>query len=183
MVAQREAAQLAERLIREACAKQGIARDQLVLHADRGSSMRSKTVALLLSDLGVTKTHSRPYTSTDNPYSEAHFKTMKYRPEFPARFGCLEDARSFCRDFFRGYNTCHRHSGIGYLTPEMVHYGKTKEVIEARQGVLLDAFAAHPERFVNDIPQLPSLLLAVWINKLKDEGGNLALAGKEVIAP
>jgi len=183
MVAQREAAQLAKRLIRETCEKQGIARDQLVLHADRGSSMRSGTVALLLADLGVTKTHSRPYTSTDNPYSEAQFKTLKYRPEFPARFGCLEDARSFCRDFFSWYNTCHRHSGIGYLTLEMVHYGQAKEVIEARQGVLLDAFAAHPERFVNDIPQPPSLPPAVWINKPKVTRDDLALAGKEVIAP
>lgn len=183
MVARREAAHLAKRLIGETCEKQGIDEGELTLHADRGSSMRSKTVALLLSDLGVTKTHSRPYTSTDNPYSEAQFKTMKYRPEFPARFGCLEDARSFCRDFFRWYNTCHYHSGIGYLTPEMVHYGQAGEVIENRQGVLLDAFASHPERFVNSVPQPPALPLAVWINKPKDTTDNLALAGKEVVAP
>lgn len=183
MVAQREAAHLAKRLIRDTCAKQNIDEGQLVLHADRGSSMRSKTVAFLLADLGVTKTHSRPYTSTDNPYSEAQFKTMKYRPEFPVRFGCLEDARSFCCDFFSWYNTCHYHSGIGYLTPEMVHYGQAGEVIEARQGVLLDAFAAHPERFVNSVPQPPALPLAVWINKPKDAQDNLVTVGKEVVAP
>ena len=183
MVAQREGATLAKRLIKDTCIKQNIDECQLILHADRGSSMRSKTVALLLADLGVTKTHSRPYTSTDNPYSEAQFKTMKYRPEFPNRFGCIEDARSFCRDFFRWYNTCQYHSGIGYLTPEMVHYGQAKEVIEARQGVLLDAFAAHPERFVNSVPQPPALPLAVWINKPKDAQDNLVTVGKEVVAP
>lgn len=183
MVAQREAAHLAKRLIGETCEKQGIDEGSLTLHADRGSSMRSKTVALLLSDLGVTKTHSRPYTSTDNPYSEAQFKTLKYRPEFPARFGCLEDARAFCRDFFCWYNTDHRHSGIGYLTPEMVHYGQAKVITEARQGILLDAFAAHPERFVNKIPQPPALPLAVWINKPKEVQDDNILSREEVIAP
>lgn len=183
MVAYREAAHLAKRLIGDTCAKQGTDQGDLTLHADRGSSMRSKTVALLLADLGVTKTHSRPYTSTDNPYSEAHFKTMKYRPEFPDRFGCIEDARAFCRDFFRWYNTCHRHSGIGYLTPETVHYGQAGEIIEARQGVLLDAWAAHPERFVNKVPQPPAMPLAVWINKPKEVQDNSIISGKEVVAP
>jgi transposase InsO family protein len=132
--AHREAAYLARRLIRDTCAKQNIDEGSLTLHADRGSSMRSKSVALLLADLGVTKTHSRPYTSTDNPYSEAQFKTMKYCPEFPDRFGCLEDARSFCRDFFSWYNTCHYHSGIGYLTPEMVHYGQAQGLSQPGRG-------------------------------------------------
>ena len=117
MLAHRESASLAKRLISQSCSNQGIEPGQLTIHADRGSSMKSKAVALLLSDLGVTKTHSRPYVSDDNPYSESQFKTLKYRPEFPHRFGCIEDARLFCRDFFTWYNTQHRHSGIGLLTP------------------------------------------------------------------
>jgi len=124
MVAHRESAELAKRLISETCRKQDIEPDQLTIHADRGSSMRSKSVALLLSDLGITKTHSRPYVSNDNPYSEAQFKTLKYQPEFPDRFGSIRDSRSFCRPFFNYYNTEHRHSGIGLMTPEAVHYGR-----------------------------------------------------------
>ena len=136
MVAYRESATLAERLIAETLAKQGIGRDQLTLHADRGASMRSRPVAFLLADLGVTKSHSRPHTSDDNPYSEAAFKTLKYRPEFPDRFGSIEDARSFCRRFFDWYNTTHRHSGIAMMTPEMVHYGRAEIVRERRAKVL-----------------------------------------------
>ena len=124
MVADRESAQLATKLIQETCDKQGIRRNQLTLHADRGSSMKSKAVALLLADLGVTKTHGRPYTSDDNPFSESQFKTLKYRPEFPDRFGCIEDARSHSQNFFDWYNKEHRHSGIGLFTPEAVHYGR-----------------------------------------------------------
>jgi putative transposase len=165
MVAERESGELAKRLINETCDKQGIEPGMLNLHADRGSSMKSKPVALLLTDLGLTKTHSRPYTSNDNPYSEAQFKTLKYRPEFPARFGPIQDARSFCRSFFSWYNTLHRHSGIGYMTPEAVHYGHAGQITESRQFTLLDAFAAHPERFVNKVPQPPVVPLAVWINK------------------
>ena len=165
MIAHREAAALAERLIQEAYARQRIAPRQLIIHADRGSSMTSKPVALLLSDLGVTKTHSRPHTSDDNPYSEAQFKTLKYRPDFPERFGCIEDARSFCRDFFTWYNTAHRHTGIGLLTPEAVHYGLAQAIQLARSKVLRAAHEVHPERFVNQIPVPPALPEAVWINK------------------
>ncbi len=165
MVAAAEAAALAERLIRETCATQGIAAGQLTIHADRGSSMTSKPVAFLLADLGVTKTHSRPHTSDDNPYSEAQFKTLKYRPDFPERFGGIEDARSFCQDFFPWYNTAHRHTGIGLLTPAVVHYGLADEVHAARAAVLQAAYAAHPERFVRKLPVPPALPEAAWINK------------------
>jgi putative transposase len=165
MVAQRESAALAERLIEETCERQAIARGQLTLHADRGSSMRSKTVALLLADLGVTKTHSRPYTSTDNPFSEAQFKTMKYRPECPDRFGCLEHARRFCVDFFGWYNTEHRHSGLAMLTPHDIHYGLAEQRLAKRATVLGTAYATHPERFPNGVPTPGALPEAVWINK------------------
>ena len=165
MVAERESAALAERLIEETCERQGIARGQLTLHADRGSSMRSKTVALLLADLGVTKTHSRPYTATDNPFSEAQFRTMKYRPEFPDRFGCLQGARSFCGPFFGWYNTEHRHSGLAMLTPQDVHYGLAQQRLAERAVVLTAAYAAHPERFPHGVPTPDTLPQAVWINK------------------
>lgn len=164
MVASRESSALAQRLIVETCRKQGIERDQLTLHADRGSSMRSKGVALLLADLGVTKTHSRPYTSTDNPYSEAQFKTLKYRPEFPDRFGSLMDARAFCQPFFRWYNSEHRHTGLALLTPETVHYRQAEHVLAARHKVLQVAYEARPERFVRKPPTPPALPHAVWIN-------------------
>ena len=167
MLAPREAALLAERLIEESCSRQKIVRGQLTLHADRGTSMRSKPVALLLSDLGVTKTHSRPHVSNDNPFSEAQFKTLKYRPEFPAHFGSIEDARSFCRTFFVWYNTEHRHSGIGLLTPAMLHYGMGQATINARQTVLTAAYVRHPERFVNQPPQPEQVPKAVWINPPK----------------
>jgi putative transposase len=165
MVAPAESAALAEKLIKETCAKQTIAQGQLTIHADRGSSMKSKPVALLLSDLGVTKTHSRPHTSDDNPYSEAQFKTLKYRPDFPERFGSIEDSRSFCHDFFSWYNKEHRHSGIGLLTPEVVHYGFAEDIRKARSEVLRAAYDAHPERFVKRIPAPPPAPQAAWINK------------------
>jgi len=164
MVAARESAALAKRLITETCGKQEIVQEQLTLHADRGSSMRSKCVAMLLSDLGVTKTHSRPHVSNDNPFSESQFKTLKYRPEFPARFGCIEDARAFCVDFFAWYNTEHHHSALGWLTPEDVHYGRGPHVIKAQQQVLDTAYIQHPERFVRKRPEVPPLPEAVWIN-------------------
>jgi len=167
MVAPAESAALAEKLIKETCEKQRIGRDQLTLHADRGSSMKSKQVALLLADLGVTKTHSRPHTSDDNPYSEAQFKTLKYRPDFPERFGCIEDSRSHCQDFFPWYNKEHRHSGIGLLTPETMHYGLAQDVSKAREEVLRIAYEAHPERFVRKIPAPPTIPEAAWINKPK----------------
>lgn len=167
MVAHHESAALAKKLIEHSCARQGILPGQLSLHADRGSSMKSKPVALLLSDLGVTKTHSRPYVSNDNPFSEAQFKTMKYRPDFPERFGSIQDSRSFGHVFFPWYNTEHRHSGLGMLTPHEVHYGLAEKRVEARARVLAAAFAAHPERFVAGVPRPPALPTEVWINKPK----------------
>jgi putative transposase len=164
MVAHREQAALAERLIAETIAKQGIPAGQLTIHADRGSSMTSKPVAFLLADLGVTKTHSRPHVSNDNPFSEAHFKTLKYRPGFPDRFASMEEARAFCRTFFRWYNTEHRHSGIGLLPPEVVHAGRAQAAYDARSQVLAAAHAAHPERFVRQAPRPPDLPTAAWIN-------------------
>jgi putative transposase len=122
-------------------------------------------VAFLLADLGVTKTHSRPHTSNDNPYSEAQFRTLKYRPDFPDRFGCIEDARAFCQRFFRWYNTEHRHSGIAWHTPESVHYGQSEAIRAARADVLAAAYTRNPERFVRKHPQPVALHRAVWINK------------------
>jgi putative transposase len=164
MVAHREQAALAERLIADTAAKQLIPPGQLTLHADRGSSMTSKPVAFLLADLGITKTHSRPHVSNDNPYSESQFKTLKYRPGFPDRFAGSEQARSFCQEFFRWYNREHRHAGIGLLTPETVHTGRTASVYAGRQQALAVAYAAHPERFVHQPPTPPRLPAAAWIN-------------------
>ena len=164
MVAPRESAELAKRLIAETSSKQNIAPEQLTIHADRGTSMTSKPVALLLADLGITKTHSRPHVSDDNPYSESQFKTLKYRPEFPERFGCIEDGRAFCQRFFTWYNREHHHTGIGLLTPEMVHYGLAQAIIGERQQVLDAAYARRPERFVQQPPRAPELPEAVWIN-------------------
>jgi len=165
MVAPREGAELARKLIEETSEKQIILPDQLTIHADRGSSMRSKPVAFLLADLSITKTHSRPYTSNDNPYSESQFRTMKYRPEFPDRFGSIQDARAFCQMFFAWYNEDHRHSGIGMMTPAMVHHGLAFEVRENRQLVLDAAYSAHPDRFVRRPPVPLPLPKEVWINK------------------
>src|SRR5438128_11167640 len=156
MVAHRESAALAERLIGETCEKQGIEPGQLTLHADRGTSMTSKPVALLLADLGVVKTHSRPHVSNDNPFSESQFKTMKYRPEFPDRFGSLQDTRAFGHVFFPWYNDEHHHSGLGFLTPHEVHYGLAEKRVEARARVLAAAYAAHPEHFVGGLPRPPA---------------------------
>jgi putative transposase len=164
-VQHRESGPIAEQLIAQAVAQQQIARGQLTVHADRGSSMTSKPVAFLLADLGLTKTHSRPYTSTDNPYSEAHFKTLKYRPGFPARFENIEHARAFCRDFFHYYNHRHRHSGIGLMTPASVHHGRAEQVHAERARVLDTAYARTPERFIQRAPTPPPLPTATWINK------------------
>ncbi len=165
MVAYQESATLAKRLIGETLRRQGIEPEQLVIHADRGPSMRSKTVALLMAELGVTKTHSRPYVSNDNPYSESQFKTMKYRPGFPERFGCFQDARGFCGEFFPWYNNEHHHSGLGFLTALEVHLGRAQQRIEERALVLERAFEANPERFVRGVPKPPALPQEVWINK------------------
>ena len=167
MLAEREAASLAQQLIGETLEKQQIGRDQLVLHADRGSSMTSKPVALLLADLGVTKSHNRPHTSNDNPYSEAQFKTLKYHPGFPERFASLQQARAFCCDFFPWYNTEHRHSALGLLTPQTVHLAQTSEVLSRRTAVLDLAFQAHPERFKGRKPVPKSPPQEVWINPPK----------------
>ena len=164
MVAHRESAALAQKLLAQTCERQGIVPGQLTIHADRGTSMTSKPVALLMADLGVTKTHSRPHVSNDNPFSEAHFKTLKYRPGFPQRFGCLQDARGFCGDFFAWYNQEHHHTGLGLLTPHDVHHGLATERIAARAAVLAAAYAAHPERFPRGAPKPQALPNAVWIN-------------------
>ena len=164
MVAHRESAALAERFIRETCLRQGIERDQLTIHADRGPAMTSKPVALLLADLGVTKTHSRPHVSNDNPFSEAQFKTLKYRPAFPTRFGSIQDARAHGHIFFPWYNTEHHHASLGLLTPADVHHGVAEQRIAARAVVLTAAYAAHPERFPAGQPHPPARPVEVWIN-------------------
>jgi putative transposase len=163
-LAEGESSELAETVIAAACNKQNIHRDQLTLHADRGSAMRAKTVAQLLADLGVTKTHARPYTPNDNPYSEAQFKTMKYRPDYPDRFDSLDHARNWARAFIAWYNHEHHHTGLGLMTPAVVHYGQADEIQAQRQHVLDKAYAAHPERFVKGRPLAPKAPDQVWIN-------------------
>jgi putative transposase len=173
MIAERESATLAEELIAETCARQGIQPDQLTIHADRGSSMTSKPVALLLADLGVTKTHSRPQVSNDNPYSEAQFtpalaggarETLKYRPDYPNHFGCQPDARAWANTFFTWYNQQHHHSGLALLTPADVHYQHAQAVLQKRQIVLHAAYQKTPQRFVKGLPVPTQLPQAVWIN-------------------
>jgi putative transposase len=168
MVAGQEAAVLAERLLAEAIAAQGVEAGTLNVHADRGTSMTSKPVAMLLADLGVTRSHSRPHVPDDNPYSESQFKTLKHHPTFPERFGCIQDARAFCQGFFGWYNSEHHHGGIALLTPADVHHGRAGQVTSARAVVLDGAYAAHPERFVRKPPTPPRLPQAVWINKPPD---------------
>jgi putative transposase len=165
MVAHRENAELAKQFIEETIGKHQVPAGQLNIHADRGRVMTSKPVAFLMADLGVTKTHSRPYVSDDNPYSESQFRTMKYRPEFPDRFGCIQDSRAFCQQFFQWYNEEHRHSGIALLTPAVVHFGEAQTVLAQRQVVLDAAYQAHPDRFVRRPPRPLSLPSEVWINK------------------
>jgi putative transposase len=164
MLATRESAALAEKLIASSCAQQGIGRGQLALHADRGSSMTSRPVAFLLADLGITQSHSRPHVSNDNPYSEAQFKTLKYRPYFPARFTSVEHARAHCQEFFRWYNDQHRHSGLGLHTAADVHHGHAATVRAARAEVLATAYRQHPERFVSKPPSPPALPTSAAIN-------------------
>lgn len=169
MLARAENGRLAEVFLADTLAKQGIGRDQLTIHSDRGSPMTAKPVAFLLADLGVTKSFSRPHTSNDNPYSESQFRTMKYRPEFPERFGSYEDAHAFCSRFFAWYNDEHRHSGIGFHTPADVHYGRAGQVRQRRAIVLDAAYAEHPERFVRKPPEPPQLPTVAWINEPKEE--------------
>jgi putative transposase len=188
MVAHRESASLAGKFIHETWARQGIGREHLTIHADRGPAMTSKPVALLLADLGVTKTHARPHVSNDNPFSEAQFKTLKYRPAFPERFGSIQDARAYCHDFFPWYNTEHRHSGLGLLTPHDVHYGLAEQRVAARATVLAMAYAAHPERFPAGLPQPPARPTAVWINRpkiraIEEASSTPILAGSAILDP
>lgn len=173
MVAPRERSDLAQDLIMQSCETQKILPEQLTLHADRGSSMTSKPVAFLLADLGVTKTHSRPHVSNDNPFSESQFKTLKYRPEFPQRFGSLQDARAFCKDFFEWYNWQHYHSSIGHVTPGDFHYGYAAECVKKRAEILKKAYETNPERFPRGLPVPEVLPDAVWINPpAKSEKGD-----------
>jgi putative transposase len=164
MVAAHESARLAERLIEATCQKQGVGPHQLTIHADRGAPMRSQLVADLCTALGIAASHSRPRVSNDNPFSEAQFRTFKYRPEFPDRFGSIEDARAIGHALFDWYNNAHHHSGLRYLTPADVHYGRAAAILEIRHRTRLAAYAAHPERFVQGPPRLETLPNAVWIN-------------------
>jgi transposase InsO family protein len=171
-VADRESATLFKALFDDAVAKHPAPPGQLTLHADRGGPMRAKATALLLADLGVTQSHSRPHTSNDNPFSESHFKTMKYQPQFPQRFGCIQDAKAFCRSFFDWYNQDHHHAGIGLMTPDQVHYGQADEIHTARQNTLDAAFDRNPERFVRKEPEPPAKPTATWINPPSDDRQN-----------
>jgi len=164
LVAEREDASLAEILIADACTRERIVPQQLTVHADRGAPMTSKLVAELLLDLGVTRSHSRPSVSNDNPYSEAQFKTLKYGPSYPERFGSLEEAQTWVSSFIRWYNTEHRHSALGLLPPVLIHHGQAAAVSAARQQTLDAAYARHPERFVGGRPVPPLAPEAVWIN-------------------
>jgi putative transposase len=167
MLAEVESAELAEQLISETCTKQGIERGQLTIHADNGAAMTAKSLALLMADLGVAKSHTRPYQSNDNCYSEAHFKTFKYRPGYPDRFGSLADARTWASQFFTWYNHQHHHSGLALLTPFDVHYGWLNHVLDKRQAALSRAYKAHPERFVKGPPVPARPPEAAWINPPK----------------
>jgi transposase InsO family protein len=175
LIAHRESAELAEQLIADTVDKENIAPGTLTLHADRGTSMRSKAVAALLIDLDVAKTHSRPHVSDDNPYSEAQFKTLKYRPDFPQRFGSIEDARAHCRRFFQWYNHEHRHGGIGLMAPAAVHNGTAAAMTRKRAITLDAAFAGHPLRFKGVAPKPPALPIAAWINPPKDKSEPISI--------
>jgi putative transposase len=168
LLADQESAELAEALITAAYAKQQIKPGQLTIHADRGSAMTAKSIALLMSDLEVNKSHSRPYVSDDNPYSEAQFRTLKYSPGYPDRFDSLADAHHWCQGFFTWYNQEHHHTSLCLLTPADVHYGRADEKLAQRYEVLLQAYEVHPERFVNGPPTTPKLAKAVWINPPKE---------------
>lgn len=172
MVARQESAQLAKELIEQSCNNQQVDAHTLTIHSDRGGPMIAKSLALLLSDLGVTKSHARPHVPNDNPFSEAHFKTMKYRPDYPDRFGSPEDVRGWGHQFFGWYNFDHYHTGLGLMTPAMVHYGQDSIVQAQRQRVLEDAFAKHPERFVRGVPSPSVVPDTVWINKPKIQDGD-----------
>ena len=167
MIAEVESSELAKQLIAQTARKQGIQPDQLTLHADNGSPMKGKPLSQLLLDLGITKSHSRPHTSDDNPFSEAQFKTMKYRPDYPDRFGSIGAARQWARTFFAWYNTEHYHSGLNLLTPASVHSGEAMAVQQHRQSVMGAAFQACPERFRAGLPLVKGVPTAVYINPPK----------------
>jgi putative transposase len=169
LIAPRECSELARQLIAETVSRHNVQAGMLTLHADRGAAMRSKPVARLLMDLDISKSHSRPHVSDDNPYSEAQFKTLKYRPGFPDRFGCIEGAREFCQTFFAWYNDDHCHCGVAYMTPHSVHYDLAAGLRVVRQATLDAAFLVHPTRFKNKRPLLPPMPTAVWINLPPEE--------------
>ena len=183
LIAEQQSGDLAQLLIRETCDKQRIPPEQLTIHADRGGPMIAKPVALLMADLGVIESHSRPHVSNDNPFSEAQFKTMKYRPDYPDRFGSLADARVWAQSFFAWYNDEHHHSGIGYMTPAAVHSGEAARLFAQRQQVLQQAYAAHPQRFVNGLPTPPPLPSAVWINPPQSADGAAAVVAAVAVDP
>jgi putative transposase len=168
LLAERECAHLATRLIRESCDKQQVQPEQLTIHSDRGPSMKSQTVAQLLAALGIIKSQSRPHVSNDNPFSESQFKTLKYRPEFPERFASYDEGRAFCVNFFAWYNDEHYHAGLRLLTPASVHHGQTGPILAQRGLTLQAAYAAHPERFVHGVPMPKAVPQTVWINPPKD---------------
>ena len=178
MVAESEAAALARELIGQTCQRQGVQKEQLILHADRGSPIIAKSLAMLLADLGVTKSHSRPHVSDDNPYSESQFKTLKYRSDYPERFGCVVDARTWSRSFFAWYNDEHHHSALGLMTPADVHFRRAAQIRQKRQQVLQMAYEQHPKRFVKGLPAAPQLPDAVWINppQKAEQAGERTLA-------
>jgi len=169
MLAHSENGRLAKALISNAVEQQGVVKDQLTIHADNGSPMVARPVVYLYAELGVIKSYSRPHTSNDNPYSESHFRTLKYRPELPDRFGSFEDAHAYCARFFSWYNDEHRHSGIGFHTPADVHYGRAEKIRQHRAEVLSAAYAAHPERFVRKAPVPPAIPVVSWINEPREE--------------
>ena len=177
MVAEAESADLAMQVIQHSYQQQQIVQDQLTLHADRGGPMVARTTAQLLDRLGVQKTHSRPYTPDDNPFSESQFKTMKYRPDFPKQFDSIDAARAWAQRFFHWYNHEHHHSGLVLLTPAQVHTGQAAHVIQQRNQVLHDAYQRHPERFVRGMPNHPALPPKVWINPPKPDADELQLQG------
>ncbi len=183
LLANREDSALAKQLIEEACRKQGIVQDQLIIHSDRGTSMTSKTVAMMLADLGVERSLSRPQVSNDNPFIESLFKTAKYIPEFPDRFGSLQDGRAHFQRFVPWYNTEHHHSGIAMMTPEALHYGRAPAIHAARQLTLLAAYEAHPDRFVRRPPSPPALPTAVWINPPEKKTASQDDAGSAISLP
>jgi putative transposase len=164
LLADHESAELAESLIAESCHKQGIERNQLTLHADRGAAMTAKSLTQLLADLGIDPSYSRPYTPDDNPFSEAQFKTMKYRPDYPDRFVSQQQAQQWASAFFPWYNHQHHHVALGLLTPAIVHFGQAAAILAQRQDTLAAAYSRHPERFVHGTPMPPALPTAVWIN-------------------